>query len=296
MKSNKEESAEYIKQEQNDIIKEKWIPFLSEYCECKFRNMTNKKDPKSGEYVIRTEEEQEEYNKTKNVYKEIFNNMKPIKSNEVNGLYSIEFNFKGSNEYAIFKNNSWGHLNYVCTEIKKRHQQENGYWRYFPNSVIAGYIFGFFSVISWVGMGYFAHALRSATTKGESKFNVFINSLAGIFDTAACGFILYSLIVGAPMFSIPMIIAAAVSVLLRVIFTVFIFNHIYENKKLIAKNVYRDQTLGEIEKYLEKYKPKEVPEPDKEVEEKPKEEKKITEKNKDEKEMSDDDELSKESC
>ena len=44
-------------------------------------------------------------------------------------------------------------------------------------------------------MGYFANAIRSATTKGESKFNVFINSLAGIFDTAACGFILYSLII-----------------------------------------------------------------------------------------------------
>ena len=146
-------------------------------------------------------------------------------------------------------------------------------------------------------MGYFANALRSATTKGESKFNVFINSLAGIFDTVACGFILYSLIVGAPMFSIPMIIAAAVSVLLRVIFTVFIFKNIDENKKSIGENIYMDATLSEIEGYLKGYKPEEVPEPDKEVEEKPKEEKKITEKNKDEKEMSDDDEIDeKEGC
>ena len=142
-------------------------------------------------------------------------------------------------------------------------------------------------------MGYFANALRSAID-GESEFNVFINSLAGIFDTAACGFILYSLIVGAPMFSIPMIIAAAVSALLRVIFTVFIFNNIDENKKLIDEYFNMDQILGDIGKYLEQHKPKEVQEPDKKVEEKPKEEKKINEKNKDEKEMSDDDE--KEGC
>ena len=139
-------------------------------------------------------------------------------------------------------------------------------------------------------MGYFANALRSATTEGESKFNVFINSLAGIFDTAACGFILYSLIVGAPMFSIPMIIAAAVSVLLRVIFTVFIFKNINENKKLITEFVNMDQTLKEIEGYLDQYKPKEVQKPDKKVEEKPKE-KEINEKDKDEK--TDDNEMDK---
>ena len=270
MEINIEEPVKYIKQEQNYNIKNKWISFLSEYCECKFVSLKKEFDPK-------------EYNNTKNVYEVIFNHMiEPIKPNEVHGLYNIMFKFKGD-EWQTVKNNSWGHLNYVYTEIKKRHQQKDGYWRYFPNSAIAGYIFGFFSVISWVGMGYFANALRSATTKGESKFNVFINSLAGIFDTAACGFILYSLIIGAPMFSIPMIIAAAVSVLLRVIFTVFIFKNIDENKKSIGENIYMDATLSEIEGYLKRYKPEEVLEPDKEVKKKPKEK------------GIDDDELSKES-
>ena len=114
MEINTEEPVEYIKQEQNDIIKEKWIPFLSEYCDCQFVLLKEGVDPTK-------------YDNTKNVYEEIFNNMKPIKSNEVNGRYNIRFKFNGD-KWQIVKNNSWGHLNYVCTEIRKRHQQENGYW------------------------------------------------------------------------------------------------------------------------------------------------------------------------
>ena len=66
MEINTEELVEYIKQEQNNNIKNKWIPFLSEYCDCQFVALKKEFDPK-------------EYNNTKNVYKEIFNNMKPIK-------------------------------------------------------------------------------------------------------------------------------------------------------------------------------------------------------------------------
>lgn len=284
MEINKEESAEQIEQEQeqNDNIKQRWIPFLSKYCDCRFVSMTKKWDSDKQEYVTRTAKEQEAYNTAANVYELFF---KYRRTNSKNGEYKIQFKFEGSNNWQVVQNDSWGHLNYVCKQIKQRYQQENVYWRSFPNWAIAGYIFGFFSVISWVSMGYFANALHSATTKDKSKFSVFINSLASIFDTAACGFILYSLIVGAPMFSIPMIIAAAVSVLLRVIFTVLIFNNIDENKKLITEYVKMDQILEEIEGYLEQYKPKEVQEPDKEVKEfpeKPKENEKDGDGNKDE--------------
>ncbi len=270
MKSNEAESAELIELKQKNIIEERWIPFLSKYhpffqlgdvsiC------IGNKDEPLSGK-------EKMKYQKSENVYRLCFE--------QIDDECTLPIKYEQNGKF--YKAHPYKWLTYICTRITSLYKHDNGYWRYFPSSSIAEYIFGFFSVISWVGMGYFANAIRSATTKGESKFNVFINSLAGIFDTAACGFILYSLIVGAPMFSIPMIIAAAVSALLRVILTVFIFNHIYENKKLIAKNVYRDQILGDIEKFLEQYKPKEVPEPDngvKEFQEKPKEQINENEKN-----------------
>ena len=258
-------------QEQDYIIKEKWIPFLTKYHSFFQLGKVNvligdKEEPLS-------EEEKMKYQKSEDVYRLCFE--------QIDDECTLPIKYEQNGQFYTAHPYKW--LTRVCTRIKNRYKHDNGYWRYFPNSAIAGYIFGFFSVISWVGMGYFANALRSATTKGESKFNVFINSLAGIFDTAACGFILYSLIIGAPMFSIPMIIAAAVSVLLRVIFTVFIFKNIDENKKSIGENIYMDATLSEIEGYLKRYKPEEVLEPDKEVKKKPKEK------------GIDDDELSKES-
>ena len=262
MKSNEAESAELIELKQKNIIEERWIPFLSKYHpffqlgDVSIR-IGNKDEPLS-------EEEKMKYQKSENVYRLCFE--------QIDYECTLPIKYEQDGKFYIGHPYNW--LTRVCTRIKNRYKHDNGYWRYFPNSAIAGYIFGFFSVISWVGMGYFANAIRSATTKGESKFNVFINSLAGIFDTVACGFILYSLIVGAPMFSIPMIIAAAVSVLLRVIFTVFIFNNIDKNKKLIDEYVYMDKTLPEIEKYLKQHKPEEVPEPYKgvkEFQEKPKE-------------------------
>lgn len=271
MKSNEAESAELIELKQKNIIEERWIPFLSKYHpffqlgDVSIR-IGNKDEPLS-------EEEKMKYQKSEDVYRLCFE--------QIDDECTLPIKYEQNGKFYTAHPYKW--LTYICTRITSLYKHDNGYWRYFPSSAIAEYIFGFFSVISWVGMGYFANAIRSATTKGESKFNVFINSLAGIFDTAACGFILYSLIIGAPMFSIPMIIAAAVSVLLRLIFTVFIFNNIYENNKLIDENVYIDKTLSEIERYLEQYKPKEVQEPDKEVKEKPKEEKKINGKVEDEK-------------
>ncbi len=235
--------------------------FLAEYCKCRL-------DPDTEGY------DANKFDEPKNIYKSCFDQIIDVE----------EFNVRFGNKSDFQYNCAHGHLKHACSLVKNRFTHANGYWRYFPNSAIAGYIFGFFSVISWVGMGYFANALRSATTEDKSKFNVFINSLAGIFDTVACGFILYSLIVGAPMFSIPMIIAAAVSVLLRVIFTVFIFKNINENKKLITEYVNMDQILGDIEKHLEQHQPKEVQEQDKEVKEfqgKPKESEKDSDGNKD---------------
>ena len=129
-------------------------------------------------------------------------------------------------------------------------KQKPDYWQTFPNMYIFKVVLGFISVISWVGIGYFVAAIQEKKPKLES----FANIIAGVFDTA----FIISLFFGAPLFSVPMIAAAMVSFVLRIVFAILIGKNIAENKKSIKyNNEIFFPTLREIFNYLSSNKPEE---------------------------------------
>ena len=111
-----------------------------------------------------------------------------------------------------------------------------------PNMYIFKAVLGFISVLSWVGIGYFVAAIQSR----ESKLKFLANIIASIFDTA----FIISLIFGAPLFSVPMILAGIVSFVLRIIFVIHIGKNISKKKQKIKHD---NGVFDEINVYLGQY-------------------------------------------
>lgn len=130
-------------------------------------------------------------------------------------------------------------------------RQKPDYWQTFPNMYIFKVVLGFISVISWVGIGYFVNAILLRGSKRKFLLNIF----AGIFDTAACLFIIYSLVVGAPLFSVPMILAGIVSFVLRIVFAIRIGKNISETKRKKQEFEYDKAIFDKIANFLEMNRP-----------------------------------------
>ncbi len=136
--------------------------------------------------------------------------------------------------YALDENRKTSKYCGSCYSIlvNRYNNIQSNHWVSFPNWHIFKVVLGFIFVISWVGIGYFMVAIQ----KQKPKLKFFANIIAGIFDTAACGFIVYSLIASASLFSVPVIVATMVSLVLRIIFAILIGKNIFKNKQSINYN------------------------------------------------------------
>lgn len=115
---------------------------------------------------------------------------------------------------------------------------------FFPDTYIAKVVLDFIFVISWVGIGYFVAAIQEQ----KSKLKLFANIIAGVFDTA----FIISLFFGVPLFSVPIILAGIVSLVLRIVFAIRIGKNISETKREKQEFEYNKAIYYEIFDFLEK--------------------------------------------